>query len=98
MPHRRKDLRRTDAEPADKGARAKLILDESWALTAELNAAGYRSLPARGIGGDTTWPPEQSPFVMAIAKREARRIGEKFFTPYLLVAVPPAGTLMAPAW
>jgi hypothetical protein len=47
-------------------------------LAAMLHADGYRCLPGEGIGPDGTWPAEESLFVMAIAEREARRVGRAF--------------------
>jgi hypothetical protein len=64
--------------PAPHQLSAEENSDRQAELLAGLNAAGYRSLPGKGIGEDRAWPPEASLFVMGILKRDARRLGRQF--------------------
>jgi len=47
-------------------------------LAASLSADGYHTLTGRGLGDDTSWPPEESLLVLDISTRKARRFGRQF--------------------
>lgn len=47
-------------------------------LIAEVRRRGYTFLPGRGIGGDPSWPPEPSIFIIGISGTDAEDLGARF--------------------
>lgn len=63
-------LSKITAEDANAAAAA--------ALTAEIQARGWRALPHRGVGDDPAWPPEEGWFVLDLDLATARRLAEAY--------------------